>query len=66
MVDFNLKAYSRLLQSLLKAGYTFQPFEQYLAEPKEKVVILRHDDDLRAVNSLRVAEIEHHLGIVSS
>lgn len=34
--------------------------------PQEKVVILRHDVDLRAKNSLITAQIEHDLGIVGS
>lgn len=65
-MDFTLTAYTRLLQSLISAGYSFQTFEQYIKSPKDKVVILRHDVDLRASNSLLTAEIEYALGVVSS
>lgn len=65
-MDFTLSLYTQLLQSLIKAGYSFQTFEQFLQKPAAKVVVLRHDVDLLAINSLWVAEIEHSLGVTSS
>ena len=66
MRDFTIKKYSKLVESLINAGYSFQTFEQFLINPAEKVIILRHDVDLRPQNSLITAQIEHDLGIVGS
>jgi hypothetical protein len=66
MRDFTLPQYTKLLKAFLSNGYTFQTFERFLQSPAEKVVVLRHDVDLKAVNSLRTAEIEHQLGIAGS
>ncbi len=66
MIDFTLRKYRELLQSLLEAGYKFVTFSQYCEQKvalDERWIILRHDVDLRARNSLHVARIEYELGI---
>ncbi len=64
MRDFTLKAFEQLLVALQKNDYKFFTFEEYLKlAPKGKVIILRHDVDLMAINSLRTAIIENQLGI---
>lgn len=70
-MDFTLRIYRKLLTTLQHSGYHFVTFEQYceslLEERKEEpFVILRHDVDLKAKNSLRTAQIEHELGIKAS
>lgn len=65
-MDFTIKRYREFLECLKRAGYSFQAFEQYLNNPIEKVIILRHDVDLRPQNSLVTAKLEHDLGIVGS
>ena len=63
--DFTLEKYAELLQSLKKGGYRFLTFEQYCMEKESlndvKFVILRHDVDLKAENSLATARIEHSI-----
>lgn len=66
MKDFTLIKYRNLLEALLEAGYSFQSFEEFLLQPKDKSIVLRHDVDLKAINSLRTAEIEHRLGVKAS
>jgi hypothetical protein len=44
----------------------FQTFEEYIKNPKEKIVILRHDVDRKPGNSLVVAKIEKEAGIKAS
>ncbi len=74
MIDFTLRKYRELLSSLLKKGYKFITFEQYcdlVSSPNSHItsspyIILRHDVDLKAANSLAVAEIENELGIKAS
>lgn len=69
-MDFTLKIYRELLVLLQSKGYRFLTFEQYCMispnERPERYIVLRHDVDLKAENSLRVAEIEHELGICAS
>lgn len=66
-MDFTLKTYKQLLTSLQQAGYMFLTFQQFCeGRIKEKFVILRHDVDLKAENSLSVAKIEHQSGIKAS
>ena len=68
MRDFTLQTYRELLLTLQKADYQFLTFEEYISSSvrPERWVILRHDVDLKAANSLRTAEIEHELGIRAS
>lgn len=68
--DFTLKKYTELLQCLVDQGYRFITFEDYCAQ-KEMLadtpfVILRHDVDLKAANSLVTAQIENGLGLKAS
>jgi len=66
-MDFTLDAYQLLLASLKKNGFIFQTFEEFLSAPLNgKVVVLRHDIDRRPQNALRLAQIEHCLGVEAS
>lgn len=65
-MDFTLPIYQQLIEALQTSGYAFQTFEAFLQSPKEKVVVLRHDIDLKAKNALQIAQIEHSLGVKSS
>ena len=61
-MDFTLKKYAQLLDAFIEADYVFLTFESYCLIKNElvgkKVVIVRHDVDLKAENSLQVAKIE--------
>jgi len=64
MRDFTLKTYRLLLGTLQKAGYRFQTFEEFMTTPAEgKAVVMRHDVDEKAFNALKMAQLEHELGI---
>ena len=75
LIDFTLYQYRSLLESLLQQGYQFLTFEQYCEQKSSphrpiasspdspKYILLRHDVDLKAANSLATAQIEHELGI---
>ena len=70
LTDFTLYQYRHLLESLLQQGYQFLTFEQYCEQKsiasspdRPKYILLRHDVDLKAANSLATAQIEHELGI---
>lgn len=66
--DFTLKKYAELLQGFEAGGYLFMTFEQYCKESinVDRYVVLRHDVDLKAENSLATAKIEYSLGIKAS
>jgi len=57
-MDFTLTTYSGLLKALQKSGYSFQTVEQFITEPLDKVVIMRHDVDRLPGNALRMARLE--------
>lgn len=64
MRDFTLKTYRLLLETFQRGGYQFQSFEAFMTAPIEgKVIVLRHDVDELAWNALKMAEVEHSLGI---
>jgi len=62
-MDFTIKKYTELLTVLIEKGFTFQTFAEYLKNPKNKVIILRHDVDLLPENSLEFAKIQTEMGV---
>jgi hypothetical protein len=69
MRDFTLDKYEGLCLALLDSGYTPLTVYSYLEGQKKKsnkLVVLRHDIDRRPGNALRMAELEHELGIQST
>ena len=62
-MDFTIYTYKKLLNALQNAGYSFQTFTEFIREPKEKSVMLRHDVDKRPRNSEEFAKIQKSLGI---
>ena len=67
-MDFTLKKYTQLLLCFERAGYQFITFEDYCdgRVESDRFVILRHDVDLKAENSLATAKIEASLGMHAS
>jgi len=65
-LDFTIKKYKELLSVLKDAGYSFQTFSEFLEDPAEKVIILRHDVDAKKYNSLRFARIQAAMQIRGS
>jgi len=66
MMDFILLVYKELINVLDSHGYSFQPFGFFLENPASNVVILRHDVDKLPVNALKMAMLEHDLGVKAS
>lgn len=70
--DFTLDKYRELCQTLLEYNYSIEPVFDYLQrcdvgqESHNKVAIIRHDVDRKLGNSLRMAELEHAMGIRST
>jgi hypothetical protein len=66
MQDFTLTTYKKLLEELLTNSYSFQTLQDFIQEPENKTVILRHDVDRKPGNALVVAAIEKEAGIKAS
>lgn len=73
MRDFTFDIYRLLLESLIKKGYNFLSFKDYIekldfiSESNFKhYCILRHDVDRNPLNSLLIARLEKEFGIVGS
>jgi hypothetical protein len=62
-MDFTLETYKNLLESILDSDYSIQTFEEFIQDPLDKVVVLRHDVDERPYNALKMAELESSMGI---
>lgn len=70
MLDFNLKVYRDLLETLISQDYLFIKFSKYV-EKSEVVdisseIILRHDVEQNYENALQFAIIQNQLGIVGT
>ena len=64
--DFTVRKYSELLDAFKEADYRFQTFRDFLKQPLDRVVILRHDVDKLPLNSLNFAKLEKDKGINAS
>ncbi len=65
-MDFTLNIYKDLLEALLRQGFVFQPFSEFMQTPESRKIILRHDVDRLPENALETARLEHGLGISAS
>jgi len=63
MNDFNYNSIKNLLKSLINGGRLFLTFQNSFGVLEKKIIILRHDVDLKPLNSLATAIIENELGI---
>ncbi len=67
MKDFTLDIYRKLLVELQHANYQFITFEEYMQGKRaDKMIVLRHDVDLRANCSVDTAVVENSLGVNAS
>lgn len=66
MIDFTIKIYTLLLDELKSRGYGFQSVVDWCLKPQSRIVMLRHDVDLRNWAALRLAKLEHSMGINST
>jgi hypothetical protein len=60
-LDFTLAKYEELCSAIVQSGYAVVSVKYYLSlslQPREKVVILRHDVDRKPEKALNMAEIE--------
>ena len=63
MKDFSLKIYRELIALLKNRNYITQTLENFIKEPYDRVIILRHDVDRKPENALRMAKLENELEV---
>lgn len=62
-MDFTRHKYQELIAQLRKSGYEFITYNEYCGDKKpQRLVILRHDVDLKPLNSYGVAKDEKEIG----
>jgi len=67
MNDFTYEKYSALCNELISSSYTILTVRDYLSlRPDTGYAVLRHDVDTKPHRSLRMARLEHSLGISST
>lgn len=64
--DFSLACYSDTLRAYQDDGYAVTSFRDYLVQPREKHMILRHDIDNDIHLAARVARVDAQAGCTSS
>lgn len=64
--DFTLKEYRKLLETISKTDYITTTVREYIKNPSNKCIILRHDVDREVTRSLNMAKIESEYGIYST
>jgi hypothetical protein len=65
-MDFTIKKYIELLESLNTGKYTFQTITEFLEQSENKTIILRHDVERNYNNALQMAQIQYKLGILGT
>lgn len=65
-VDFSLESYSDTLRAYKEDGYAVTSFQDYLADPQPKHMVLRHDIEHDIEQALRVARIDAAEGCTST
>ena len=60
---FDLTHYRELLEAACNGGYAWARFQR---EPRAGDVLLRHDVDLSLEAALRMAQVEHELGVTAT
>ena len=70
MLDFNLKVYRYLLETLISKEYLFITFSNYIEKSEipdiSSEIILRHDVEQKYENALQFAIIQNQLGIIGT
>jgi hypothetical protein len=62
-MDFILKPYEKLLETLMNQGFSFSRFEDFISNSVRRVIVLRNDVDALPQNSLQFARIQANKGI---
>ena len=67
MREFTFKSIRNIYTEFISQGYDVMSFREYIKNPdKKKVLILRHDVDRFPKQSLKMAKLEHEMGITAT
>ena len=59
MHDFTFSAYRLILDKIIEKKISSQTFQEFIFEPSERAIILRHDIDRAPENALKIAQLEY-------
>ena len=62
-MDFTFNIFNKLLLEFISKEYRIQTTAKYIQSSEAKVLVLRHDVDRYPKNALKMAQLEHNLGI---
>lgn len=62
-MDFTLKKYEKLLQVIQNQNIPVYTIHEWIQQPKNKGIIIRHDVDRLPYNALKMAKLEHEHNI---
>ena len=66
-MDFTIATYRLLVKAFLDKGFRIVTVRNFIeGECPEKVIALRHDVDEQPQNALKMAEVEHELGVFAT
>ena len=68
MIDFTLEIYKKLLTNINGKNYKFLKIDDYFSlseklNVSQSLIIMRHDVDRKPQNALKMAKLEHKLGV---
>ena len=68
MIDFTLKSYAEYVNTIKDRFESILKFEEYFSHNnvQDRFCIIRHDVDRKPENALKMAELEHDMGIYST
>lgn len=69
MKDFTIESYTKYLSIFKSKGFNFLRFDEYMSNDKpelDKICLIRHDVDRKPNFALRMAKLEHEMGIKST
>lgn len=66
MADWTLSQYRELCECIKSSDYTVMTLKDYVCEPVDRALILRHDVDRFPKNALKMASLEAELGFLST
>ena len=60
---YSIQSYQKIIGAFLKQGYIFIPLGEEIPEDSNRTIIFRHDIDYSMQHAIRIAEVNHAMGV---